>query len=730
MSAIESFIAAWGSVRLRNCFRQAIAGGRMPYETLGDYFSDRVDVRLNRMTLVRGMGNKTAKEFDELLLKLQMSTDVMVDEGDKASVPVSLTQRPVSCAAKPMQLEPVQPEPSFRPKPSLDDRYWCLTPREKQIIVRRFGIDRDCKQTLEEVGKVYDLTRERIRQLESRAIKKMRFPLTAPSWGLFIQIYFDQLMDAVFGGQKLIKEPCRISGEYALAIKICYGSSVRFLEEKAQRLDEYWLTPSLNVLDVQTTRNRIRACVKEPGSLPLSVGEVAIAFGVSGAVVEAAVLALEGQQIYKGWIIEGNPTSRKRRSVNILNLFHERQIESPVSVWNMKVAYWANYNDRCSGRDLLICLADQKAHFVNLRELGWMCFSTDRDGAPRNSVHPESSRRVPEELYEKPVKSDRGLLNCVYEIFKIHGPQRLSDAAELFQKNYPQYKLTSMYPTLVCHAVFLKLSPGIIGLQTHLRDPDAIRSAREIMLRTNDLDLYLVSRAAGAPVPRYPLWDLEMEQRWACWLVEIEDMRRLGILLSVAKISEWNVSEPERMAWETRKGEIGGRVDAPPIRIFSERRIDAEMLTTALAASSVSGCVNWMYLNQALGWRIETTRVGLVLAVLIWIGALKPTGAWTQSHVLTRRGRDMFLSICHRPNLLTPDARKVMMDFLEDRIEAKAEAGWAAEYEFDQLLNQITGISNDQPDGADALDQEENDIAAAYEGVMADELLRLIEADE
>ncbi len=49
-----------------------------------------------------------------------------------------------------------------------------MSPREKDIIVRRFGLDGSEPQTLEEIAKFYHVTRERIRQIESRAIGKLR----------------------------------------------------------------------------------------------------------------------------------------------------------------------------------------------------------------------------------------------------------------------------------------------------------------------------------------------------------------------------------------------------------------------------------------------------------------------------------------------------------------------------------------------------------------------------
>jgi len=51
-----------------------------------------------------------------------------------------------------------------------------LDPRERQILLLRFGLDRGEPRTLEEVGAHFSLTRERIRQIEARAISKLRHP--------------------------------------------------------------------------------------------------------------------------------------------------------------------------------------------------------------------------------------------------------------------------------------------------------------------------------------------------------------------------------------------------------------------------------------------------------------------------------------------------------------------------------------------------------------------------
>ncbi len=61
-----------------------------------------------------------------------------------------------------------------------------LTPREAKVLRMRFGIDMNTDHTLEEVGKQFDVTRERIRQIEAKALRKLRHPSRAEHLRSFI----------------------------------------------------------------------------------------------------------------------------------------------------------------------------------------------------------------------------------------------------------------------------------------------------------------------------------------------------------------------------------------------------------------------------------------------------------------------------------------------------------------------------------------------------------------
>ena len=58
----------------------------------------------------------------------------------------------------------------------LGDVLKSLTPREEKVLRLRFGLEDGRPRTLEEVGKEFNVTRERIRQIEAKALRKLRHP--------------------------------------------------------------------------------------------------------------------------------------------------------------------------------------------------------------------------------------------------------------------------------------------------------------------------------------------------------------------------------------------------------------------------------------------------------------------------------------------------------------------------------------------------------------------------
>ena len=74
------------------------------------------------------------------------------------------------------EMSPADAVISLNLKEQTDNVLKTLTPREERVIKMRFGVGDGSEHTLEEVGQDFAVTRERIRQIEAKALRKLRHP--------------------------------------------------------------------------------------------------------------------------------------------------------------------------------------------------------------------------------------------------------------------------------------------------------------------------------------------------------------------------------------------------------------------------------------------------------------------------------------------------------------------------------------------------------------------------
>lgn len=121
----------------------------------------------------------------EKLLRLLEASESLVslDEGLAEDATDSLLERLIDSGASTPEEETLQRESLG----VLNDLMTGLSPQEQMIIEKRFGLTDGVVATLQEIGQQLHITRERVRQLEARALKKMRTAATRK----FLQSYFD-----------------------------------------------------------------------------------------------------------------------------------------------------------------------------------------------------------------------------------------------------------------------------------------------------------------------------------------------------------------------------------------------------------------------------------------------------------------------------------------------------------------------------------------------------------
>ena|GEM_PF-1260294 len=136
-------------VRLQRYLMQEL--GRMPTQ---EELSEHMEISVERLAQIQ----KIAKE--------PISLEVTVGEDDDSQLVDFIEDTDIAQPEDIIEMQGLRAE--------VDRLLARLKPREERVLRRRYGIGEDSNQTLEEVGSEFDVTRERIRQIQSRAIFKLR----------------------------------------------------------------------------------------------------------------------------------------------------------------------------------------------------------------------------------------------------------------------------------------------------------------------------------------------------------------------------------------------------------------------------------------------------------------------------------------------------------------------------------------------------------------------------
>ena len=143
--------------------------------------------KLNRIsrTMLQEMGREPTPE--ELAIKMEMPEDKIRKVLKIAKEPISM-ETPIGddddshlgdFIEDNSAISPLEEATSQSLGEATHQILSSLTPREAKVLRMRFGIDMNTDHTLEEVGKQFDVTRERIRQIEAKALRKLRHPSRA-----------------------------------------------------------------------------------------------------------------------------------------------------------------------------------------------------------------------------------------------------------------------------------------------------------------------------------------------------------------------------------------------------------------------------------------------------------------------------------------------------------------------------------------------------------------------
>lgn len=149
-----------------------------------------------------------------------------------------------------------------------------LSPKERDVVERRFSLGGNKKETLDKIGKSYSITRERVRQIEAVAIKKLARISMDPSMRQIHSLAYDILCDhgRVMAEDQLVSEMLKnMANAKTLdtnAIKLAMRVSDRMTkQEKNQFYRPFWRTSELSLMDVKALIKGIQKVMRKQGDI-------------------------------------------------------------------------------------------------------------------------------------------------------------------------------------------------------------------------------------------------------------------------------------------------------------------------------------------------------------------------------------------------------------------------------------------------------------------------------
>jgi len=244
------------SVRLRNCVTRASDSGNLPVQTIGEYLDGFPEAQIKFFS-IPCFGRKCAQELTDVIRRWEQAAAIVsdpIDLGNRVGllqfVREAVVEENLDDAAKEIVREPETAIRNFLQR-HLEERHF-------DVLNRRYGIDRTRRQTLEEIAEGYGVTRERIRQIEVKAIKRCQVPTYHSVFQAFLETQRDEILSAVGGGASIVSLDDAagwhnvVTGLQRFAIKVLYDDFESWLDAHLElvRRDGHragWVAPDLDL---------------------------------------------------------------------------------------------------------------------------------------------------------------------------------------------------------------------------------------------------------------------------------------------------------------------------------------------------------------------------------------------------------------------------------------------------------------------------------------------------
>ena len=194
-----------------------------------------------------------------------------------------------------------------------------LTGRTHDVICRRYGIDGRPVQTLEEIGTIYGVTRERIRQVENKAIRRFR-ALAYRRVYAALEGGTGDLWAALTAGLPSLRDDNlsaaakRAPPWFLLALDICHMPLIAWLDAHTHRVANGWLGPAWSCARFDALSAAVVQALQQQ-SMPVALCELAAT--EERDLTAAAIWLRRDVRLYRGYVTRGPVGARTRRAIGL-----------------------------------------------------------------------------------------------------------------------------------------------------------------------------------------------------------------------------------------------------------------------------------------------------------------------------------------------------------------------------------------------------------------------------
>lgn len=569
-----------------------------------------------------------------------------------------------------------------------------LPDRERDILERRYGFHSGRIETLEEIGVVYNVTRERIRQLESKGIRAIGKSKTAKRLRQSFEAEIGSRLQEATRDLGYIRDGYqsevlrRLSAADRIVIDVLYESHGKFLRRFARHWHGGWILLPLEKERLDDVRKELKTRVSAV-KLPAAFEEI-----VDGIPPETARIALElgtDLSVAQGYVLAGRVGPRPRRAIGL----HRCLVASGgvVEIGDLVARYrQVTPNDkRSSVRDATIVMIMAPHLFLGVFDRHW--YGLGQAGTLEHAAvadQDEQSDAEDEELVEPPDAA--GIRGVLRQILLDQGPLRFVELRDRAVLRLKGKSLHSIGPVLLTSGEFVRPLPGIYALPEQIPTGESLLSHPPAFLLAEDQVRYLAeARYAEEPFGRFPLWIPEAEYALCRWAQSSCDPLAFQSLLAVASIDHWPVSSEEREHWSALKKKHGRyAMTSAPRYPIEQLWPPLDRVLAACVVACGSGGLSWIAANRVLKRRLDAHVAPGILALMVAIGALDAPPQWQMFHKAGDRLTDIVRTLSshlHRDGVLDWEspAGTYVLEML-GAARSAPKSGWVDQTVVDQLI--------------------------------------------